>query len=700
MKKQWKRMICGIAALALALTTVAAGGIRAKAQEYEMVVRWSDLMPVLVEYELKGDYVKLGDSGIVYWVSDRLAPIELTQEDIDEGYIAAYDAIYSDDAMISLMYADQPATLRSYTTFLKRAGVTEWNEYTVNGLDIIEYDVPDEDVRAFAFENPKEPGIYEIAVSPAYDDEELEILSSVMLSSLQKCDTLSWTLRDRDAVPEGEMTDVVIPPALRIGDPSLQFYLPDDYRSVKLSRSEIESGLIAYYEARRYDNSAILVSCIAAADSAGDFGDFTGYNLDLLYALLEEMEAEDIELLSVNGRYMLKYWDVDDEATCVAFPADSGDVIRFSFDGSDRENWTEDQKLIVSSVQSRVAAFNWSDVADYVDEELGGDVIAYSGVDFAHWLPAGFESIELEDEDYQAGYIGYFENEADEQIIAVQCWDVGGAPLESVRSLLVNSGAEEMQDILVNGERAITYVMPASDVRCVTMTSLEGYLLETTFYPASDDDMMEIAEIFTASLHLGLMADGNTEIDKLPDETPKTSYVEDTEELDTITDSGQRFTTKIPGDCGAGFRSDGLYIYTGGGGGIPYVLIYRNNNVKFTSEEFLEDYILPNMVDSYGDDMIDVGELTTWYVGGKKLPGILFRYYVGEYEVNALRLVMQKGNDLIGFTVKYLDQNEDATLHALEVIVRNLQLLDEKGNVIPDENGQAPEKSRGMLNGN
>ena len=124
-------------------------------------------------------------------------------------------------------------------------------------------------------------------------------------------------------------------------------------------------------------------------------------------------------------------------------------------------------------------------------------------------------------------------------------------------------------------------------------------------------------------------------------------------------------------------EDDGLYIYTGGGHGIPYVLIYRYRDMPVNNVTFLDDHIVPHMVESYGDRLINISRTEDYTFGDKTLPGIDFTYMVGDYVIHSLRLCEQAGDDVINYTAKYIDGMGDVTMNALTDAVNYFHLTDE-----------------------
>ena len=146
---------------------------------------------------------------------------------------------------------------------------------------------------------------------------------------------------------------------------------------------------------------------------------------------------------------------------------------------------------------------------------------------------------------------------------------------------------------------------------------------------------------------------------------PESPYV-------TSVSEKQNFSTRHRKEYSSAWDDeDGLYIYTEQFDSIPYVLIWRYEDVPIGPGQFLEESIYRYMIESYGSDLIDTSPVKEYSIGDKTLPGMLFTYKVGEYTVESLRLVYQCGEDLISFNAKYIQAEGDETMDALEDAVKN-----------------------------
>ena len=119
---------------------------------------------------------------------------------------------------------------------------------------------------------------------------------------------------------------------------------------------------------------------------------------------------------------------------------------------------------------------------------------------------------------------------------------------------------------------------------------------------------------------------------------------------------------------------DGLYIYTKTAGSIPYVLIWRFQDTTIAISDFIKNYLIPEMQESYEERLISVGEAKEYDVGGTQLPGILFKYLVGETTVCSLRVFRATADGFVSFNAKYIDGEDSVVLDALNVAVQYFKI--------------------------
>ncbi len=139
-----KKIVCVLMALCLMLAATAAMA--------EATLNWSDFEPILSESGVNGEFVTFDQVAVKIWIPEGMNAAELTQEDIDKGFIG-YFAPEDQSAALSVVYVDTDGmTLEQYGENLAgQDGVTEIEYGTVNGLPCVTYQIPDQDSVSIAF---------------------------------------------------------------------------------------------------------------------------------------------------------------------------------------------------------------------------------------------------------------------------------------------------------------------------------------------------------------------------------------------------------------------------------------------------------------------------------------------------------------------------------------------------------------------
>ena len=117
----------------------------------------------------------------------------------------------------------------------------------------------------------------------------------------------------------------------------------------------------------------------------------------------------------------------------------------------------------------------------------------------------------------------------------------------------------------------------------------------------------------------------------------------------------------------------GVYIYTEHEGSIPYVIVYRNEDLLGEPLEFIKEQFTPSIQDQYGDDLVSYVEYEVYDIGGKQLPAGLYTYRLQGYLIDMLRIFDSTGSSTVAYTAKYINGEGGATLEALDAAVRYYQ---------------------------
>jgi hypothetical protein len=131
-----------------------------------------------------GQFYTFDEIAIKIWMPEGLNPVELTEEDVENGYIG-YFMPEDESAAVAIVYVDvENMTLEEYGQFLAgETGVTEIEMGTVNGLPCVSYKLPEQDSVSIAFAT--EMGyVLEVTCTPL-SEENAELVWGAVIASIQ-----------------------------------------------------------------------------------------------------------------------------------------------------------------------------------------------------------------------------------------------------------------------------------------------------------------------------------------------------------------------------------------------------------------------------------------------------------------------------------------------------------------------------------
>jgi|GEM_PF-2866381 len=117
----------------------------------------------------------------------------------------------------------------------------------------------------------------------------------------------------------------------------------------------------------------------------------------------------------------------------------------------------------------------------------------------------------------------------------------------------------------------------------------------------------------------------------------------------------------------------GVYIYTEEAGRIPYVIVFRSEDLLGEPLEYIKEQYTPHMQAKYGNDLIAYVEYEIYEIGGKQLPAGLYTYRLQGHIINALRVYDSTGDTTVVYTAKYENGLGDSTLQAMDAAIRGYQ---------------------------
>ena len=153
---------------------------------------------------------------------------------------------------------------------------------------------------------------------------------------------------------------------------------------------------------------------------------------------------------------------------------------------------------------------------------------------------------------------------------------------------------------------------------------------------------------------------------------------EESEDLETVYCEEQDFTTKMPEGASASWQEgNGLRIWLDEPGYVPNVLIYRRTGEDRLNdpENYVTNVYREYMEDEYGKNLVGTSFSDHYDAGGKRLIGgsYIYRGANSGAIINLLHLVEVRKDGDVEYFARYLNDERDLTLDALDIAVRYYQ---------------------------
>ena len=175
-----KKFLSILMVLALCLSLVPA----ALAAETESIITWEEVAPLIVEEGWEGSFVELPDVELKLWVPVGLLSVELSEEDLQEGYIA-YFMTEDGDAALGVTLVDAGLTQETLLAALEEMGIEDAGYTMINGVNFITYTNVIDDTTVCNVASLVNENGYVLELAFTAGDEGYEALSLIMLASIQ-----------------------------------------------------------------------------------------------------------------------------------------------------------------------------------------------------------------------------------------------------------------------------------------------------------------------------------------------------------------------------------------------------------------------------------------------------------------------------------------------------------------------------------
>ena len=141
------------------------------------------------------------------------------------------------------------------------------------------------------------------------------------------------------------------------------------------------------------------------------------------------------------------------------------------------------------------------------------------------------------------------------------------------------------------------------------------------------------------------------------------------DELQTVSCPEMGFSLKcLPEYITSYDEAGGITIYTENEGYIPYVMVYSSGDV-LDPVEYIKEMFTPHIIDQYGSDLISYDEYDNYAIGGKQVAAGIYTYSLQGCIVDLVRIYDVIDGRGVSFTAKYIEDEREATLSALDLAV-------------------------------
>ena len=272
---------------------------------------------------------------------------------------------------------------------------------------------------------------------------------------------------------------------------AMKMWLPNTYILEELTEEDADEGYLAYY---------------ITEDGSSEVGilyyDVNGTELDELLVSLRKDGYKDAELIQLNGNSAVCYTNGEEDSVNVVFSTERGYFLQVViYPISDRESFNIASLIIYSIQPVTFMEMNWEDVESMIaDAGIMGDFVTFDEIAVKMWMPDVLLPVSLTEEARDKGYIAYYTTEGEDVAVAVMYVDVDGSDLNSYIGYLKSEGIDDAEIGIVNGIEAVGYTNPENDTASMAFATEQGYILEITVSPFSDETLGAVGSAILASV--------------------------------------------------------------------------------------------------------------------------------------------------------------------------------------------------------
>ena len=318
-------------AILLTLAVMCSLGVSAMAADAETDVTectWEAVEKDAADIDKDGAFVQIGPYSI--WLPSIYAAQELSQERIDQGYVA--NIVAADQSSAVMVFTDtneEKADLEALAKAYTGAGL-DAEVIKVNGVPAMLYADKDSDTINVLYPQDEETTLT-FSFYP-YSDEGFSALSYVMISSIQP--SLDWASFQDTAAEVDKNAQFV-----EISETGLAMWLPSAFSDTELTDEDIEDGFVAY----------LTTADESASVSVYTWGENETIDSILKYYADKNQEAQPV---LINGIKAVVASNTEKDLTLVDYTLGDGKSLEFSFWPASDEGFAPISYLMIASLQA------------------------------------------------------------------------------------------------------------------------------------------------------------------------------------------------------------------------------------------------------------------------------------------------------------------------------------------------------------
>lgn len=147
--------------------------------------------------------------------------------------------------------------------------------------------------------------------------------------------------------------------------------------------------------------------------------------------------------------------------------------------------------------EEEMLELNWEDEED---SDIPGEFVELGEPLVKFFLPEVLLDEEVSEEEKEAGLLGAYSDEEGETTMFITYLDMLCADVFEYGDFIEEEYGVEVSYLRLNGLDAVCYSMEEDDELYVALVPDEDYVLEFSFWPLSDDDFFELAQVVAASI--------------------------------------------------------------------------------------------------------------------------------------------------------------------------------------------------------